>query len=99
VVGLNFPVTGYLSRDPKTITMRSDLYLPFDETQAQWKAELLRHHASQQLRNLASRGYGFDERILKVNRLIAQELKIDATYAEVFEIEQMLDTTSNEVGA
>ncbi|OIO67214.1 MAG: hypothetical protein AUJ47_00490 [Candidatus Marinimicrobia bacterium CG1_02_48_14] len=99
VNGLNFPVTGYLNRDPKTIAMCPDLYLPFDETQAQWKAELLRHHASQQQRNLSSRGYGFDERILKLNRQIAEELGISEPYAEVFEIEQMFDTTSKKGGA
>lgn len=83
---MNFPITAFYSRDPKTIEMRSDVYLPFDEPKAEWKARLLRHHGSQQQRNLKSRGYGFDERILRMNRQIAAELGISEPYAEVFEI-------------
>lgn len=76
-----------LIRDPKTISMRTDLYFPFGQTEADWKAELLRFHDSQQQRNLNTRGYGFDERILKHNRQIAKELSLAEPYAEAFEIE------------
>lgn len=77
----------YLNRDPKTIKMRQDIYTLFDEEDAKWKAELLAHHKSQQQRNLNSRGYGFDERVLRVNRQIAKEGACAAPYAEVFEID------------
>jgi LmbE family N-acetylglucosaminyl deacetylase len=82
-------VTVYLNRDPKTIEMRPDIYTLFDEKGANWKAELLRHHKSQHQRNLNTRGYGFDERVLRVNRQIAQESGSTASYAEVFEIEKI----------
>jgi LmbE family N-acetylglucosaminyl deacetylase len=75
-----------LCRDPKTTGMRMDLFTPFDERTAKWKARLLRFHDSQQQRNLSTRGYGFDERILRVNRAAAQELWIEAQYAEAFEV-------------
>lgn len=78
------PVT-LLNRDPKTIAMRMDLYMPFDDNEADWKAELLRFHDSQQQRNLNTRGHGFDERILDCNRVIARELGTGAPFAEAFE--------------
>ena len=77
----------YLNRDPKTIEMRQDIYTLFDEEDARWKAELLRCHKSQHQRNLNSRGHGFDERVLQVNRQIAKESDCAALYAEVFEID------------
>jgi len=77
----------YLNRDPKTITMRQDIYTLFGEEDAKWKAELLRYHASQHQRNLNTRAHGFDERILQVNRRIAKEGNCIAPYAEVFEID------------
>lgn len=80
------PIAALLSRDPKTISMRADFYVPFGEEQAEWKAELLRFHDSQHQRNLNTRGHGFDERILAINRNIARELGIDAPYAEAFEL-------------
>lgn len=76
-----------LNRDAKTAAMRTGLYLPFGEEEAAWKAELLRFHDSQQQRNLNQRGYGFDERVLELNRKIARELAIDDPYAESFELE------------
>lgn len=76
----------YLNRDPKTIKMRQDIYTLFDEEDAKWKAELLRCHTSQHQRNLNTRGHGFDERVLQVNRQIAKEGSCTAPYAEVFEI-------------
>jgi LmbE family N-acetylglucosaminyl deacetylase len=82
-----YPVVSFLNRDPKTIAMRVDLYAEFDRDQAEWKAELLRFHDSQQQRNLHRRGHGFDERILNVNRRSANELSLAAEYAEAFELE------------
>ncbi len=81
------PLTLLLIRDPKTISMRTDLYLPFGEAEAAWKAELLRFHDSQQQRNLNTRRHGFDERILSHNRQIARELSLAEPYAEAFELE------------
>ena len=82
----DFTFLALLNRDPKTRHMQSDLYAFFDEKEAQWKAELLRCHCSQQQRNLNTRGYGFDERILRVNREVAGGVTGRAAYAEVFEI-------------
>jgi len=82
-----YPITGFLNRDPKTIHMRTDLYSPFDEKAAKWKARLLRFHQSQHQRNLNTRNIGFDERILRVNRKIAEEFPGNAEYAEAFELE------------
>jgi len=79
-------VTALLNRDPKTLGMRADVYMFFEGDAAAWKAELLRHHRSQQQRNLNQRGYGFDERILRTNRECASALAGRGTYAEVFEI-------------
>ncbi|MFA6715095.1 MAG: PIG-L family deacetylase [Victivallaceae bacterium] len=80
----NFTV--YLNRDAKTIKMSEDIYTPFGENEAEWKAELLRCHESQHQRNLNTRGHGFDERVLQVNRRIAAESGCAAPYAEAFEI-------------
>ena len=82
-----YPLAALLNRDPKTIHMRGDVYLGFDEAAAAWKGELLRCHRSQHQRNLNQRGYGFDERILRVNRESAKLCGVDAPYAEVFELE------------
>ncbi len=81
------PIALMLIRDPKNISMRTDLYCPFGEEEATWKAELLRFHDSQHQRNLNSRGYGFDKRILNFNHQSAQELALTQPYAEIFEIE------------
>lgn len=80
-------VTVFLNRDPKTISMRIDLYMPFGQKEAEWKAKLLRFHDSQHQRNLHSRGHGFDDRILEVNRKAAQELSLSDDYAEAFQVE------------
>ena len=77
----------FLIRDPKTVAMRTDLYLPFDEERAAWKARLLLFHDTQHQRNLTTRGHGFDDRILEGNRRIARELSLAAPYAEAFEVE------------
>jgi LmbE family N-acetylglucosaminyl deacetylase len=87
-------VLACLNRDPKTISMRTDLYLPFDDVAAEWKGALLRAHQSQQQRNLNARGFGFDERVLQTNRRAALELGLKEDYAEVFEL-QSLDGTDD----
>ncbi len=81
------PLAALLFRDPKTVGLRDDVILPFGETVAAWKGELLRCHRSQHQRNLNTRGHGFDERILRVNRESAARLGIAAPYAETFELE------------
>lgn len=75
----------FLNKDPKTIRMRYDLYTAFGPEEAEWKATLLRFHKSQHQRNLNTRGIGFDERILEVNRRIARECLAESEFAEAFE--------------
>jgi LmbE family N-acetylglucosaminyl deacetylase len=75
-----------LNRDAKTLQMRVDLFCEFDNEEAAWKAQLLRCHRSQQDRNLRTRGMGFDDRVLQVNRQAAQDLGCALPYAEVFEL-------------
>ena len=82
-----YPIAALFNRDPKTISLRTDIYTAFGEEDAQWKAQLLRFHDSQQQRNLNTRGHGFDKRILDTNRQIARELGLQAPYAEAFEVE------------
>lgn len=81
------PLAAFLIRDPKTISVRMDVYTPFGEAEAVWKAELLRFHDSQHQRNLNTRGHGFDDRILSLNRQAARELGLPEEYAEVFQLE------------
>ena len=81
-----FPMTAWLIRDPKTVAMRIDLFAPFGGDKAGWKAEMLRFHRSQHQRNLDTRGRGFDDRILDVNRAIARELGLADPFAEAFEV-------------
>jgi len=81
------PIITLLNRSPDTISMQHDLYIVFDDNDAEWKSNLLLFHHSQHMRNLHLRKYGFDERILNINKYIARKyLNIDK-YAEVFEIE------------
>lgn len=80
-------LAAFLHRDPKTTEMRIDLYMPFDQTEADWKSKLLRFHDTQHQRNLLERGIGFDSRILENNRASARELSLGAQFAEVFELE------------
>lgn len=75
------------NKDAKTIEFTTHFFMEFEEEQAQWKAQLLRCHRSQQARNLNLRGYGFDQRVLVFNKETAQELKIEAPYAEAFYVE------------
>lgn len=75
-----------LNRDPKTIAMRDDVFVLFDEAEAEWKRALLRLHASQQSRNLRTRGLGFDERVLAGNARVAAAAGRPGSFAEVFEL-------------
>ena len=80
------PFTALLNRDPKTIDMRIDIYTPFGEKESRWKEKLLRFHESQQQRNLNTRGYGCDQRILNFNRHVAKQISKELLYAEAFEL-------------
>lgn len=82
---LELPVA-LLNRDEKTIDLRDEIISEFDENRAQWKRQLLRLHDSQQQRNLALRGIGFDDRVLGMNRATAGKLDLNADYAESFEL-------------
>jgi LmbE family N-acetylglucosaminyl deacetylase len=84
-----YSCTVYLNRDAKTIGMQNDIYTAFNDDAAEWKAKLLRFHRSQQERNLNTRGYGFDERVLRINQQTAEENNCFSPYAEVFEIEKL----------
>jgi LmbE family N-acetylglucosaminyl deacetylase len=80
------PIVLFANEDPKTTAIRDDAFTAFDAAMAEWKAELLRCHRSQQERNLRTRRAGFDERILQMNRRAAERLALPESYAEVFEI-------------
>ena len=76
-----------MNLDAKTVSMRPDLYMYFNEEDAAWKAQLLRFHRSQQERNLKTRGQGFDQRVLTLNRQAAIKGSGRMPYAEVFQLE------------
>lgn len=78
------PPLALLVKDPKSLGMRIDLVTVLGDDDAAWKAELLRCHRSQHERNLRSRGIGFDERILAMNREIGAGVGV--AYAEGFEV-------------
>lgn len=85
----NLQMWAVLNQDAKTLTMRTDLVTPFDAATATWKAEMLRLHQSQHQRNLNTRGHGFDERVLSINRKSAAALNLGGDeYAECFELER-----------
>lgn len=86
---MRYPLWAWLNQDAKTLAMRQDLYTPFDENAAQWKAELLRFHASQHQRNLNTRGHGFDARVLRINQQSAVAVQAAQPYAEVFELQRL----------
>ena len=86
VGALSLPLTAWFNLDPKTIDMDRQIYSVFDSDQAEWKASLLRCHASQHQRNLNTRGHGFDEHVLAVNR--AAGAQIGVSFAEVFEVKK-----------
>jgi LmbE family N-acetylglucosaminyl deacetylase len=96
-LGAAYPLAAFLNRDPKTIQMRCDMYLGYTEAAAAWKGELLRFHRSQQQRNLNNRGYGMDERILKVDRHSAEACSTGSPYAEIFEIKLFGATALDDV--
>lgn len=79
-------VCACLNRDAKTVDMRVDLLMPYDAQAAAWKRELLRMHRSQQARNQRTRGHGFDERVLSVDRAAASALGLSEPFAETFEL-------------
>ncbi len=88
------PIAALYNEDPKTIEIRRDLFVFFDEGGAEWKRTLLRAHDSQQQRNIQNRHMGFDERILRMNHIscrrfseISNPVGPSDPYAEVFEIE------------
>jgi LmbE family N-acetylglucosaminyl deacetylase len=89
------PILALYNRDPKTVRISEQLVVPFGGEAARWKASLLQTHRSQQERNLEQRGYGLDERILRTNREIQQEVqqrvlerwKDECPYAEAFQVE------------
>lgn len=94
---LNWKGEIWFNRDEKTIAMRDDLFIAFDQAKAEWKAELLRLHCSQQYRNQLTRGHGFDERVLQMNAKTAELLGLlrvprvastDRIYAESFEVQR-----------
>lgn len=76
----------FLAQDAKTLDMRIDLCTEFGDEEAAWKAALLRLHCSQQERNLKTRGHGFDERVLAVNRATAEAIGSPLPYTEAFEL-------------
>ena len=39
------------------------------------------------MRNLNTRGHGFDDRILDINQELAKSLKVDDVYTEAFEFQ------------
>jgi LmbE family N-acetylglucosaminyl deacetylase len=95
------PLVAFYNEDPKTVEIRSDLFVVFGEESAAWKGALLRAHDSQQQRNLRTRGTGLDERILRMNHLSWQRLlpspahaPSSERYAEVFEIEPFAPAVS-----
>ena len=68
------PLLGLYNRDAKTIRISEHLATPFGIEDSRWKTGLLKAHRSQHERNLEQRGYGFDERVLRVNRKAWEEL-------------------------
>lgn len=87
VLHLGRPLLALYNRDVKTLGFRTDLYTGFNQTEADWKRSLLRFHDTQQARNIAIRGHGFDDRILSFNQSLANELGLAFRYAEAFQVE------------
>lgn len=84
---LSHPTLALYNKDAKTTRFSPQLCTGFSAAEAEWKAQLLRCHESQQARNLNIRGYGFDQRVLGFNRQCAEELGLQQEYAEVFQWE------------
>jgi LmbE family N-acetylglucosaminyl deacetylase len=88
------PVLGLCHRDPKTTEINIQAFFPFDEATAQWKGEMLRFHQSQHTRNLQTRNYGIDDRMLQLNQDVARGLGIKEPYAEGFQLVLINDAKS-----
>ncbi len=93
-VKLKRPMIGLYNEDPKTTEIRPDLFVLFGEESARWKSTLLKAHDSQEQRNIRTRGMGFAERILHMNRMGChrylesfEKEERSNRYAEVFEVE------------
>lgn len=82
---LYFKTRLVLNRDIKTVSMEPHFYTGFNQLEAEWKAKLLLCHKSQHQRNMNTRNYGFDDRILEFNRQSAQDVNIPFEFAELFE--------------
>ena len=87
-------MVGMYNCDPKTISIRGDLFVPFGDEEARFKRALLRLHDSQQQRNQRTRRAGFDDRILEVDRRSAVRMHASTTrapeaaaFAEIYELE------------
>ena len=87
IIRLKKPLAVFQIRDPKTTEIKINMATPFGEKDAEWKGTLLRCHASQHMRNLNTRGHGFDDRILDINQELAKSLKVDDVYTEAFEFQ------------
>lgn len=87
VAGRRLSLIAMLCRDPKTINMKVDAFMPYDAATAEWKRKLLLCHDTQHQRNLRTRGYGIDDRLLGHDRRNAEELKLAEPFAELFEVE------------
>lgn len=92
----SYPVMAMLTKDPKTIDARINIYTAFGDEDAEWKSKMLRFHDTQHQRNLNTRGHGLDDRILRVNRETARNIGLTAAFAEAFEIEFHKETAEYE---
>lgn len=79
--GQDRPILALGNEDPKTLDFQPNVQVCFDQETARWKASLLECHRSQSVRNQATRGITFAERILSVNR------RSDGMYIERFRAE------------
>jgi LmbE family N-acetylglucosaminyl deacetylase/catechol 2,3-dioxygenase-like lactoylglutathione lyase family enzyme len=88
-VALGRPTAVFLHRDPKTVSMREDVYTSYGEQDAEWKHQMLRLHDSQHARNMRTRGSGFAERLLVPESAKARALGAPDGVAgvEVFQVE------------
>ncbi len=87
-------LVGMYNRDPKTISIRGDLFVPFGDNEVHAKRALLRLHDSQQQRNRRTRGGGFDDRILETDRSSALRMRAATSrapeavgFAELYQLE------------
>ncbi len=78
----NSPVLGLGNEDPKSQHFSPNTEALFGEQEAHWKGSLLECHRTQSLRNQATRGMTFAERILGMNHRAAAD---EGSYSERFE--------------